>query len=194
MPREHKTIVYTYEELSPEAQEKARNWWREIDQFDSQYLSDIFKDTLREWGFEKGVDVWWSLNSSQGDGVAFQGSLDIPKYVNARAQDFRRMIGHVEVYVKHEGRYTHWNSMEVTVEESDSRKQLAPKDWFPGTPTEEMLSEFEEFVKEDVKDMSRELEKMGYGEIEYQNSDEVVAENIIANEYEFTADGRRFMG
>jgi len=28
---------------------------------------------------------------------------------------------------------------------------------------------------------------------EYQDSDECVAENLIANDYEFTADGKRFV-
>jgi len=199
MPREHKTTVYTYDELSDEAKEKAREWWLSVseggfDQLDSEMLTEMFKDLLKEWGFKKGVDVWWSLGSSQGDGVAFQGDLDIPKYVDARAKDFRRVIGKVEAWVKHEGRYYHSNSMEAGVAATDSERDLAPKDWFPGKPTAELLDEFATFLGEDVKKMSKELEKIGYQEIEYRQSEEAIAEMLIANEYEFTADGRRFRG
>jgi hypothetical protein len=49
----------------------------------------------------------------------------------------------------------------------------------------------EEDVKEWVKDTSRELEKIGYDEIEYRGSDEAISETLIANEYEFDEDGER---
>lgn len=46
-------------------------------------------------------------------------------------------------------------------------------------------------VKEWVEDTSRELEKMGYEEIEYRSSDEVISDTLIANEYEFSEEGER---
>jgi hypothetical protein len=40
-----------------------------------------------------------------------------------------------------------------------------------------------------VKDVSRALEKIGYDEIEYRTSDEVIADLLRENEYEFDAEG-----
>jgi len=54
---------------------------------------------------------------------------------------------------------------------------------------ETRLPAFEEFMKEWVEDTSRELEKMGYDEIEYQESGEALEEFFDANEIEFEKDG-----
>jgi hypothetical protein len=43
---------------------------------------------------------------------------------------------------------------------------------------------------EDVKKTSKELEKMGYAEMEYKESDEGISEFFTSNEYEFREDGR----
>jgi hypothetical protein len=56
---------------------------------------------------------------------------------------------------------------------------------------ESKLQQLEEDVAKWVKDVSKELEKIGYEEIEYQGSDEVIAETLIGNDYEFTEDGER---
>jgi hypothetical protein len=53
------------------------------------------------------------------------------------------------------------------------------------------FKDLEEDVKEWVEDTSRELEKIGYGEIEYRGSDEAITETLQANEYEYTEDGER---
>lgn len=203
MPREHKIKLYKYSELSDKAKEKARNDWIHSglawdSGYDSQVLTEQFKEILQEKGFEKGVEVFWSLSSSQGDGVAFRGSIDVPKYIKAAdlTKKFGRLIGKVEARVNQSGRYTHWNSMSVEIFEDDSggSGSIGPKDWHPGAPTKELIAEFEEYLTQDVKDISRELEKIGYAEIEYKESEEYLADTFEANEYEFTADGKIFHG
>lgn len=52
-----------------------------------------------------------------------------------------------------------------------------------------LLPELEEAVSDWVKDLSRSLEKMGYEEIEYRQSDEAIAEFFENNEYEFDEEG-----
>ena len=42
----------------------------------------------------------------------------------------------------------------------------------------------------DIKDVSRELEKAGYADIEYREGDEQIAEMIRANNYEFDVNGK----
>lgn len=51
------------------------------------------------------------------------------------------------------------------------------------------LNELEKFIHDWVKDTSKELEKMGYDEIEYQQSDEFIIEFLDGNEYEYDEDG-----
>lgn len=201
MPREHKIKLYKYDELSDKAKEKAREDWVNKgfgwDNHDSDQLTDTFKELLIEKGFEKGVDVFWSLSSSQGDGVAFKGSIDVPKYIRAGklTKEFGRLIGKVEARVDQRGRDTHWNSMTVEIFQDDGGAgSIGPKDWHPGAPTREMVVGFEEYLVQDVKDISRELEKIGYAEMEYKGSDEYLADTFEANEYEFTEDGKFWTG
>lgn len=57
---------------------------------------------------------------------------------------------------------------------------------------DENLSEEREITEaEFLYDLLEDYRVMLYKEMEYQNSDEFVDENIIANEYEFTEDGER---
>ena len=81
-----KTInLYTYGELSPEAQEKARDWYRQSsagDDFWSECaLEDIAEvggllgitfDTPR--GRQSGKAIWFSGFASQGDGCSYDGT------------------------------------------------------------------------------------------------------------------------
>lgn len=52
-----------------------------------------------------------------------------------------------------------------------------------------LVNEFEEFISEWVKNTSKELEKLGYDEIEYRQSDEQIIEFLEANDYEFDEEG-----
>jgi hypothetical protein len=198
MPRDHVVKVYRYDELSGKAKERARNDFINsgfsFDSHDQELLSETFKEILVEKGFNKGVEVFWSLGSSQGDGVAFAGSIDIPKYMKASGLNvkFGSLIGHVEAVVNHSSRYTHKNSMTVEVYGAETGDRPGPKDWHPGTPTPDKISDFEEYLKADVTDISRELEKIGYADIEYRQSEEYIKDIFEANEYEFTVDGKFF--
>jgi len=73
-----KTInLYQFVELSDEAKQKAREWFREVssgnfNDFDFEYFKDDFINMMSIFGFE--VDgVFYSGFSSQGDGASFAG-------------------------------------------------------------------------------------------------------------------------
>lgn len=59
---------------------------------------------------------------------------------------------------------------------------------------ETLTNEIEEWLIQWVKDVSRELEKIGYAEIEYRQSDESIIESFNANEKQFLEDGEEFEG
>lgn len=203
MPREHKISIYRFEELSKKAKEQAIKNYREKGwgwgQHDSDALNDAFKDLLMDKGFDADVEVFWNLNYSQGDGVAFKGSVDVGKYIRAAdlMSEYGFLVGKISAVVKQEGRYTHWNSMEVEVYEEETGQTLGPKDWHPvksQASIESLIESFRQNLETDVKAISRELQKIGYAEIEYKDSDEYIIETIGANDWEFTADGKMWHG
>jgi hypothetical protein len=57
---------------------------------------------------------------------------------------------------------------------------------------ETLANSFKEWLTQWVKDVSRELEKTGYAEIEYRGSDEAIIEFFNGNEWEFLEDGDRW--
>ena len=84
-------------------------------------------------------------------------------------------------HVKTVGRYTHWNSMEASIE------------CYSDTTDEQdmLLEEVREDIAELLKSISKEFERIGYADVEWHASDEAVSETINANEYLFTAEGCR---
>jgi hypothetical protein len=178
-PRDVTIQVMKFEELNPKVQQKVLDRFRE-DAFEPQFITEDFEENLTEWGLQD-PKVYWSLSSSQGDGVAFEGSMDPDKFLGGT--EFEKYIPNIyKISVTHEGRYYHWNSMKVAVDENDPEQAMPPEEY----------KKLEEFLKEKIQAKSRELEKAGYDVIEYQTSDEVIKENIAANEYEFYQDGRIF--
>jgi hypothetical protein len=53
--------------------------------------------------------------------------------------------------------------------------------------------EFEEYLCQLVKEISRELEKSGYAEIEYQTSEETIKADLREREHLYEKDGSRVM-
>lgn len=54
---------------------------------------------------------------------------------------------------------------------------------------EDLIDSIEEIISQEIKVISKELESKGYEYIEYYTSDDRITEEIIANDYEFTASG-----
>lgn len=247
MPRKREQEVFTFKELSPKAQKKALEHYRQVlwDSSDADAISDMFKSVLSERGFSD-PEVGWGLNYSQGDGVCFWGSIDLydffkwalhgddPEYkkrMRGKVRQFLPLSFVVGVRVRHEGRECHWNSMQVEVELTGSEIDLVPKalrdqvqdllddrraprwvgpkEWRPSAGPRrphveaalikarekwkeietKTANEFGTFMEQWVKDTSKELEKMGYAEIEYRTSDEYIEEFFAGNEFEFDVDG-----
>lgn len=130
--------------------------------------------------------IEWSLSHSQGDGVAFYGPVDM-EIVAKRVltpEDYAAWKtlhddGDITVKLVRNGfghRYSHWNTMTVSIESNSGDSAL--------------LQRIEDAITEDVRKTSRELESAGYKEIEYKLSDPVLIEGLMNNDDEFYADGR----
>lgn len=195
---QEKTIkVYRFGELAPEVQAKLIQKCREdgvYNDFQTQDISEDFTNRLDELGYPD-AKVYWSLGYCQGDGMAWEGTvsgLDLKVLLNrvfpvghrVRRVLNSRVLGNLSLTVKHEGNYYHWNSMHVEIDNGDYNYETEAQ--------AECIELLKEAVIEDVKDTSRTLEKEGYETIEYNDSEEVIRENIIANNEDtwYMVDGR----
>lgn len=191
-----------FDELSEKAQEFAvseeQAGGERFDWDDARVLTEDFKEQLAERGFEN-VEVYWSLGYCQGDGVAFYGRVWTQ---DLKEKDFeaKTLIERLEragddiaiEITGANGHYHHWNSMTVEVEfdseldddDLPARLKIARPVW---------RGELEEYLSEKVKEISRELEKSGYAEIEYRTSEETIKADLSEREHLYAKDGERVM-
>jgi hypothetical protein len=188
MPAKREIDVYQFDELPAKAKQRAIEAYREHawDDTDSKNLTDYFRDELKNLGLPSG-DIRWRLSYSQGDGVAFYGKFDIEDYMRANklVKEFRSLLTdplpYAEIVNIGGFRYDHWNTMRVQLER---QTDLTPKQ-------EALLANLKEDIAEHIKDVSRDLEKIGYADIESRTGDEAIAETLSINEYEYDANGNR---
>ena len=191
-----------FDELIEEAKESAieneRSSGRRFDEDDVAFLTEDFQNQLAEKGFE-AVKVFWSLGYCQGDGVAFYGRVYADD-LKAKDPEAKRLIERLEksgdeISIEITGannRYHHRNSMTVEIdfenerEEDDlpSRLKIALPFW---------REEFEGYLAEKVKEISTELEKSGYAEIDYRYQDETIRQELSESENLYEKDGTRAM-
>lgn len=195
MPRTLETQVYKFSELSNEAKECARAWWREhalnYEWWDNVY--DDAKECAKLIGIQ--IDkIYFSGFSSQGDGACFEGRYSYTKgavaaikahapqdtTLHAIAQDLqaiqKRVFYRASAIVKHTGHYYHEHSTTIRIDNDNDAYGDIPQD-----------------VEEGIKDALRAFMQWIYRQLEreyeYQLSNECVDETIEANEYEFTDSG-----
>ena len=190
------TTVYKYDELPTDAaKERARDWWLRdgltYDWYESVY--DDAKAIGEILGFT--IDrISFSGFHSQGDGASFVGSYSYAPGWRKRLKAYAPLDADVlaigetlqavqkrnryglQAIIGAEGRYSHEGTMRATVEDADGREVSAVED---------------AAVLECAKDFARWIYSRLEEEHEYLTGDDAVAETLLANEYEFTADGRQ---
>lgn len=167
------TKVYQYDELNDKAKERARDWWREggldYDWWDSTY-EDAEGIGLRITGFDLGRsrDIEGKFEKSAekvASLILAEHGKDCETFKTATAFLAERAT----LVTKHA--------------DPDSCSDLTHEG-------DEAIEECEAgFLKSLLEDYWKILDR----EMEYILSDEQVAETIVANEYEFTEDGKRFV-
>ncbi len=213
MPRIIETTVYGIDELPDEAKEKARAWYRQEGLYDEWYdfvhedfgrICEILGVTLATttaWlqggGTRDKPCIYWSGFSCQGDGASFQGwwshargagkairehapkDEELHRIADILQETAKRNFYQLGATVRHRGRYCHEYCMAIEVERDSPT-------WQPPTDGAE------DTVIEALRDLARWLYRRLREEYEYQTSDETVDEALIANDYVFTAQGKRF--
>lgn len=166
-----KTKVYTIDELSDKAKEKAREWYKEQDDmpFMADEMAEMLAVLLKKHKLECGEPkLYYSLSYCQGDGAMFEGVVHF-KYKG------KEYTAHVKQY----GHYYHENSKTIDVDSNEGED-------------DENLADAEEYFNGVYVSICRELEKAGYSYIDDARSDECVDDILMANEYTFTSEGKYF--
>lgn len=201
-----KTVnLFTFNELSDSAKEKARAWWREgsnDDSFWSECVIDEAKEQAKNMGLEID-EVYFRGFWSQGDGACFEGTwhaCDVKAGETAKdwgdspaTKEIRRIAAEFEetaknfpnasFSVKHSGHYSHefCTTFNVSLGEDEDNGSISQEEW----------SRAEGDLIETARDYMRWIYKQLEKEYEYQNSDEVIDELLESNGYTFRIDGER---
>ena len=213
MPENIETTVYQLHELSDDAKDKARGWYREVG-FDFDWYDAVYEDFERICAilgvslttrsarlFGGGVRakprIWFSGFWSQGDGACFEGHY---RHAKAAAKQIRayapqdaelHLIAESLLAVQRRNFYqlhatiTHRGRYyhEYSMAISVERDSRTEQDMTHGA---------EDIVIKAMRDLSRWLYRQLEREYYDQTSDPSIDDAICANAYTFTEDGRRF--
>ena len=186
------TKVYKFEELSEDAKERARDWYREAtseESFYAEYVEEDFKTLCALVGI--CVDsVSWSGFYHQGSFAAFDGHYSYKKGALKAVREYapldvelQRIAKQLQTvqsrqFYKLAARiYTRRDSMLCDAEHTEERYRD--------------LQGAEDKLLECFTDLADWFYKRLRSEYEWTQEDAQVDESIIANEYEFTEEGKR---
>ena len=199
------TVVYKYDELSESAQQKAREWyleggldypWWDFSYEDFARVAEILGIDLSQkpiplmnGKYRYEPEIYFTGFCHQGSGSSFVGTYGYAKGAVAKIKAYapqdeelhRIAQGLQEVQRRHFYRLTadisslrdHYIRVEVEDSENCYRDIGCAED-----EVRELMNDFNDWMFKRLQD-----------EYEYLTSDEVVAESIVANEYEFDEDG-----
>lgn len=196
----HKTIdTYTFDELSTEAKQRAID----NEQDNCHYLNyewwDCTESDFTTIASLMGIDIentFFSGFSSQGDGACFTGTYaykkgsvkEVKEYapMNTELHSIARRLQETQkkyfykltASISHNDRYYHDQSVDIEVDHENDVKLPVTQNYRDDTGIDEALRDLMTWYY-------RQLEK----EYDRLLSDEVIGENFIANEVEFTNDG-----
>jgi len=191
--------VYDYIQLPEDVKEKIRekerndefypgDWW-----WEGLVMDFVEKMKTQGWNLDDN-DVHIDISYCQGSGASFDATLDIYKYMKvnkiiskypqlAKAAKEGLVTGetHTNSFSNH---YCHFNTrfFNVNIDDMDGETPSILKE----------LEGLEGFIEEDREQICRQLEKDAYEAYEYYFKDEVIDENLIANEARFEIDGTPF--
>lgn len=196
--------VYQYDELTPKAKEKAREWYRGCmtgDSYQAQFIIEEATGFLNVMGFDI-KNIYYNGFYSQGDGACFVGKWEafsfkegiITKEVGPEdkilpiAKEFERLAKicpFATVQISHKDHYYHEKSVDYDLDSG--------AEYSEDKIGEDIWHSFCEDFQENCRRAMRWIYTNLQNEYEDRHKDETIAENIRANEYEFREDGSRFV-
>lgn len=204
--------LYEYDELSDRAKERAREWYTSCS--DGDYKDWVYEDaervadilgidfnqrTYKTYGGGTGAEpkIWYSGFWSQGDGACFEGSYSYKKGATKNIRAYcsdpeliriadtlqaiqRKAFYGLTASMRHSGHYYHSGCMRVEVEKVNSNGSTVPLSSNEEDGITQLMRDFADWIYKQL-------------EVAYEDSvsEEVVADNIRANEYTFLVTGER---
>jgi hypothetical protein len=158
------TKVYEFNELSEDAKEKAREWYRE-GALDYEWYDYIYEDAENIGLKLTSFDL--DRNRHAEGRFTMSGYDVVEKIIQKHGKDCETYKTAINFLSKYN---------ELPVDEDDERNE----------------DDIEDLENDFLKSLLEDYSIMLQHDYEYLLSDESVDENIIANEYTFTEDGKRF--
>lgn len=199
---EYDVNVYNYNELSEEAKKKVKDWY--LKGQEPCWFSDCCIERLGEIFPNSELEVEYSLNYCQGDGLNIYGSvnlndlwnkIDKSKYTDKEKKFMEYVLKEYarDYTMKHNYRYCYcnsssWNFTEDIIDDMEYTQQTGI-DFL--RKFYDVLEKFNKDCKEYMEKLCSDFESDGYAYF-YEVDDEVLAEFCAANDYEFEKDGTVF--
>jgi hypothetical protein len=193
-----KTIkLFTFDELSDEAKAKSIEANRYIHTEDLKWwdsVEDMFKEDMAKLGYEV-EKIYFSVFNNQGDGACFEGKVSVDKWLLAHklGKKYRALLNYCRNYggyvtIAQQGRYYHEKSM--TFAKSDTLCDYYYLDYDRlGEKVGKQIDEVMELIENESEEKARQLYKDLKAESNYLQSDEVIAQTLLTNEYNFLEEG-----
>lgn len=185
--------LYKFEELTADAQQNAIEKFRETSEVFLDFFQDSAKEQIEKAGFYDNIELGYSLSYSQGDGLCFScqrinSEVLKPLFAEILGEGKDKTISLIidNCYFTctgNKGRYSYAsrNDIEYIFDSGITVPNI-----------EEVVSKVETKIADLYTSLCKDLENQGYAEIEYQQSDEAIKETILANDYDFTKDGKLY--
>ena len=183
--------LYEFTELSENAKNAAIEKHKKNSEIFLDFFSDDCREQIRENGFKGNIKLQYSLSCSQGDGLSF--SCDYFDNLNAlfieilgteKQKTIDTILNNISFKCNgNNGRYCYASKNDITLELDDYCHVKS------STNIDNLISKVESKLKDLYIDLCKQLEKQGYDDIEYQYSDEYIAETLTENDCYFTIDG-----
>ena len=203
--------LFTFDGLSDEAKEKAREWYCTIDVYDDWWHEFAFDDfetvclilgvtlktrTVPLYGGDTRQKpcIWYRGFSSQGDGACFEGRYRYEKAASRRIREYAPEDSDLHAIADNLQTIQRRNFYQLTADIAhrghyyhEYCMNISVERDSPGY--QEMTADAEETVTEALRDLARWLYRQLEREYEYRTSAEAIDEALIANQYTFTEAG-----
>jgi hypothetical protein len=196
MPVVKQVTLYSFDELSEQAQQKAIETVRGWDHLFEPDEEFVLEDIVAQNPHIKSMDISYSGFWSQGDGASFTGSIDGDWLIDFFAEnvndELKTILREVEVsFFRHSSRYAHWNTVASELDSGDIvwADHIEENDNLRWNILFNYLDDMRQAIEEYRTDLCHDIYNALKQAYEQCHSDENITELIKANEYLFHSNG-----
>jgi TRAP-type mannitol/chloroaromatic compound transport system substrate-binding protein len=194
-----KIKIYKFDELSEEAKQKAIENERQNEYgitYGAWYdaVEWEFKDKAEKLGYTD-IEMHFSGFWSQGDGACFEANVNIAKWLKAHKLSTKYKLlkeweDAVSIDITHNARYYYATSTNVNTEYAYESEQLKGKTL---DRVNDQLEEVSKLIETEREELGNALYRDLESEYESLTSDDVIADYLLTNEYDFLEDGSQHL-